>query len=244
MSADSRSAYASVIDGARETIVKRAHYYKRLVIVVSLGIVAALLTALLWLSTWPLLALGLLMPLVLVHHAADLRVVHRWREEAIERWARGEMDLTLLAGTLAKVPSLPASTVQGMLACLPTWSVSMSSRPGNPAVADLPHMQQRLGRLAEQSLLASAVGWFCALTSGALVLASNWLAGLASLVVAAAVVPCWTWHAALRMRRDLSALPRGRAAPQLNWSGVPARLRKAWSRSGEAGAPLASLDAN
>lgn len=244
MSTDSQSAYASVIDGARETIVVRARYYKRLVIVVSLGIVAALLTAMLGRSSWPLLALGLLMPLVLVHHAADMRVVHRWREEAIERWARGEMDLTLLAGTLAKVPSLPASTVQGMLACLPTWSVSTSSRPGNPAVAVLPQVQKSLGRLAEQSLLANAAGWVCALASGVLMLASNRWAALAGLVVAVAVVPCWTWYAARRMKRDLSTLPHGCAAPQLNWAGVPDRLRQDWPLSAGPGSPQGTLDAS
>lgn len=232
MTADPRSPYAVSIDEARETIVARARHYKRLVMVVSLGIVTAMVMALYLRSAWPLLALGLLPPLVLAHHAADLRSVHRWRDQAIERWTRAELDLVLLATTLGKVPALPALTVQGMLDSLPAWPLSKAHDASPSARDDLQSTQQALGRLAEQALLARAFAWAAALTGGALLLAGERWAGLAAATVAAAMVPAWNGWAAARVRRVAARLSEGsRDAARFNWNGVPDRLRQAWPQA-------------
>lgn len=232
MTPETRSPYALSIDEARETIVLRARYYKRLVIAVSLGIVTAVVLSLWLRSGWPLLALGLILPLVLMHRAADLRAVHRWRERASDRWARGELDLALLASTLTKVPALPALTVQGMVESLPTWPASKPSADAPTTFETLPRMQSRLGRFAEQALLARAAAWCCALACGVLVLATGRWPVLAGLAVAASLVPCWTWHATVRTRRGAAALPCGCSASDFNWNGVPDRLRQAWPQPG------------
>jgi hypothetical protein len=229
MTAEPRSPYAASIDEARETIVLRARYYKRLVIVVSLGIVAAVALALWSRSAWALLALPLLPPLVLAHRAADLRAVHRWRQQAIDRWSRAELDLPLLASTLAKVPALPALTVQGMLESLPAWPPAQAPGASSTSADDMQRTQHTLGLLAEQALLARAIGWGGALAAGVLLAVCGRWAGLAGGAVAIVVVPAWNGWAAARVRRVAAELPPDcRDAARFNWNGVPDRLRRAW----------------
>jgi hypothetical protein len=230
MTADARSAYAVAIDEARGAIVARARLYKRLVIAVSLGLVAVMATTAWARSAWPLLALGLMPPLVLVHRVADLRVVHRWRARVIDSWALGALSLPLLASTLAKVPALPANTVQGMLDTLPAWP---PAQPGGDDTAVLLGTQQMLGRLAEQALASRALAWLGALGVASLALASGQWAWLAALGAAAAIVPAWHWRAGMHLRRAARvSAGAGIDAARFNWNGVPNRLRKAWPAQG------------
>lgn len=233
MTAEPRSPYAASIDEARETIVVRARYYKRLVIVVSLGIVTVLTLALWLRSAWPLLALALLPPLVLAHRAVDLRAVHRWRDQAVDRWTRAELDLPLLASTLDKVPALPALTVQGMLESLPTWTSAQVTDAFASAADDMQRTQHMLGLLAEEALLARAIAWTGAFSAGVLLLVCACWAGLGGIAVALIVVPSWNGWAAARTRRLAASLPEeGRDAECFNWNGVPDRLRRAWPQPG------------
>jgi len=236
---EGQSPYAVALDAARDTIVERARFYKRLVIGVSLCSLVVAGSIIGWRSAWPLLALAWLPALVLVHRIADLRAVHRWRDISLIAWVAGQLELDLLASTLRRVPGLPPSTVEGMLESLPCW-------PGNTAPSvrsSLVRAQWAIGRLATQALAVRALAWS---TVAATVLAAvcaahpGWLAGLAG---AAMAVPAWTLWAARRVPRMVDALRASLHASvgepeslhacldQFNWQGVPARHRAAWAEA-------------
>lgn len=217
--------YTLLIDAARETIVHRARLYKRLVIAVALGSLLLIGLAVALRSPLPLLAWASLPPLVLLHRAQDLRAVHRWRQQALDHWAGGRLQLELLARTLRLVPALPASTVEGMLESLPAWSApAPAAGRGALAIA-----QGRLGAAAEAALRIRAVAWVLALLAVLLAWQTSGLAWLALLLPATALPRAWSAWMRHRLARLLAAVldecgaSEGPAAvAQLNWLGVPA----------------------
>jgi hypothetical protein len=232
-----QSPYTLAIDAARDTLVQRARQYKRLVITVSLGGLAAVAAALALGRLGPLLVLALLPCGVLAFFALDLRAVHRWRSTTLAAWVSGGLQLDLLAGTLRQVPGLPAPTVEGMLDSLPAWT-------GNgvplPARAALSEAQQALARIAQQALAVRSVAWGLVAAVGAAAWVAHRPAWLGLWLAAPALGFAWRLACRQQVQRARAALMQawsdagvdaaaGAAwQAQLNWQGVPASLQARW----------------
>lgn len=241
VASDSRSPYSVAIDAARDTIVERARYYKWLVIVVSLGTLMVLASSAWWQSGWPLLILGGLPVLVLLHRIADLRAVQCWRDLVLAQWMSGTLDLPLLVKTLNAVPGLPALTLQGMVEALPSWESAALPPAGRPAML---RAQQAIGRLAVQALAVRALAWSVAATSMLGVVRVGGVAWWTAAPMAVALVVAWSRWSSSRLPRVVAELCRswqadvgaalranGDFLPAFNWQGVPARQRLAWDRA-------------
>jgi hypothetical protein len=231
------SPYTLAIDSTRDTIVARANQYKRLVIVVSLGTMAAVIASTALGHPAPLLALTLLVPIVIGHFAIDLHLVHRWRTTALGLWADGTLQIDLFSQTLRQVPSLPRPTVEGMLDCLPAWRGAEVPAPARPALVTA---QQALGRHAVQALWCRAAGW--ALVSAATLAAWGtgrpaWLAmGVAPPLFALA----WRLGRRHRLRQVRASVAKALAAAEVDlnrgrawldafsWHGLPRADAEAW----------------
>ena len=241
----SASPYAELIDSARDTIVQRARLYKRLVIGVSLGSLLVIGLALGLRSLLPLLGWLLLPTLVLLHRGLDLRAVHRWRMQAVQRWADGRVQLDLLARTLRSVPALPAATVEGMLESLPPWRTPAPPESIRHACAQA---QQRLGLAAETALQLRALAWTVAASAVVLAWRTGQLPWLAGLPLALLLPAAWRAWARRRLRQALEPLrapadSAGQRLAELNWQGVPAALSRGWVGDPPA-APAASEAVN
>jgi hypothetical protein len=221
------SAYSDAIDATRDTIVERARSYKRLVIAVSLGTVAAATAAIGLQDLRPLLALALLPSLVLNHVRCDLQKVLHWRARLLSAWGAGELQLRIFGDTIRRVPALPSGTVEGMLDCLPDWD-GQQTTPGSRAA--LAAVQSRIGRAAEAALGIRALAWGATAMALTLALLRREPLWLLLCPLAAGLAAAWLWHARRRLdtllksapqaladAADITSFERGRAG--LNWQG-------------------------
>lgn len=221
------SAYSEAIDATRDTIVERARGYKRLVIAVSLGSLAAASAAIGLQDLRPLLTLVLLPSLVLNHARRDLQKVLRWRSRLLSAWESGDLDLRIFRDTIRRVPALPAGTVEGMLDCLPDWDVHQTTRASRAALA---RIQSAIGTAAAAALGIRALAWGAAAMALALALLSRGLLWLLLCPLAAVVAAAWLRHSRRRLDKlvasapqaladasDLPSFERGQAG--LNWQG-------------------------
>lgn len=230
-----QSAYAVAMDAARDTLVIRARQYKWLVVLVSLGGLATLLAAAVLQSWWALLAWSGLPAIVTAFFALDMRAVQRWRAHVLAAWRSDALQIDLLGSTLQKVPTLPASTVLGMLETLPTWPGNSVPLPSRPALL---RAQALLAGFALQGLLLHSLAWALAAAALAIAVSSAAWAWLA--LAASGPVLWWAWCLACQWRvRRLCADVSWRAAlappgivpddakswlAGLNLQGVPPRL--------------------
>jgi hypothetical protein len=231
------SPYAAAMDDARDTIVRRARRYKRLVVVTSLAIVACVAAAAVTARLAALLPLLLLPCAVTAFFALDLREVHRWRAGVLGHWRDGALQIDILDRTLRQVPALPAATVEGMLDCLPA---SKGLAPPGMA-ASLVHVQHRLGALAEHALLVRSAAWAIAGAGTALGLGLRQPAWLATLPTALALALGWSALSRRRLEKILLS-PVGAAdaridfaacrewLPMLSLHGVPPGHAQTWHR--------------
>lgn len=230
-----QSAYAVAIDAARDTLVIRARQYKWLVVLVSLGGLATLLVAVVLQSWWVLLAWSGLPAIVTAFFALDMRAVQRWRAHVLAAWRSDDLQIDLLGSTLQKVPTLPASTVVGMLETLPTWPGSSVPLPSRPALL---RAQALLADCALQDMLLRSVAWALVAAAVAMAVSSAAWAWLA--LAASGPLLWWAWCLACHWRvRRLCADASWRAAlappaimpgearswlAGLNFQGVPRSL--------------------
>ena len=221
------TAYSEAIDATRDTIVERARGYKRLVIAVSIGGLAAVSAAIGLQDLRPLLVLALLPSLVLDHVRRDLRKVLHWRARLLSAWESGDLQLRLFSDTIRRVPALPAGTVEGMLDCLPDWDANATTQATRAALA---RIQSAIGTAATDALGVRALAWGAAavaLTLAGLSRAPLWLL---LCPLSASLAAGWLRHSRRRLARqvasapqtladasDLSSFERGRAG--LNWQG-------------------------
>ena len=129
------SGYRIAIDRTSRTLISRAQGFRNLVIafgVTGLGSVGSMVGLR---DLGPALALLLLGPLFGAFLWRDGVILGRWRAQLGEAWIRCEIDFSALSQALAANPTLPQTTVQGMLETLPTTrdlldeqAVSVSTR--------------------------------------------------------------------------------------------------------------------
>lgn len=234
------NSYAMAMDATRDAVTERARRYKWLVIAVALGSVASVAAGFaLRHLLWPAL-LALLPPIVIGYFAMDLRLVFQWRTTAVTAWARGDLRLDLLASTLRTMPGIPPSTVDGMVATLPTWSDT------TPAAAReaLGAAQALVGVLGEQSLWLRAVGWAVAASTvltAAVTRNASWLLPSVALPLLVGGWYAWARHcvlrSALRVALECATASSGTSnhtpPPEPNWQGVPAFCMRAWQAAAQ-----------
>jgi hypothetical protein len=106
------------------TIDRRAALFRNLVIgVVAMTVIPAL-WAVIQLSWMPLIGFLGIVPLCVAFLCLDIKKIDQWQVKILAAWRQGELDLDLFGQTMTTLRTLPADTLNGMLATLPTQAVS------------------------------------------------------------------------------------------------------------------------
>jgi hypothetical protein len=111
--------YPEAIGFTTFTINLRGIRYRRLVMTVVVICTASLVGAIITQSWAPLLGLFLLLPLCATFFHRDATLVGRWRNTLIQSWADGRIDLRAFRSAVENIPSLPTTTLCGMLQTIP-----------------------------------------------------------------------------------------------------------------------------
>jgi hypothetical protein len=228
-----------VIELTTQTIDRRAGLYRNLIVLVVVLVAGTLLWAAIGLSWRPLLALLALVPLCGFFLFLDAWLVNRWQQQVLERWAEGQLSLDGLVKAISPIRLLPARTLQGMLASVPT-------KHNNLYVCQYPPVLRRalaatlktINRCENDRTGVTSVAYALGVASLALaVIQSSWMPLTGVLLVApvleaAGLLKAARWRRwkrillALHCQQGLEWTAFVPAANQLDWGSVPDRKKQ------------------
>jgi len=114
------SAYQTAINLTTLTIDRRANNYRNLVVAVVLVSLGSIGWAIFAPSLSALSGFFLLLPVCGLYLFIDGKLLNDWRSRLLEGWVRGEIDFQAFCQAVDAIPTLPKSTLQGMIATLPS----------------------------------------------------------------------------------------------------------------------------
>ena len=114
------SAYRAAIDHTTQVIERRAWSFRNLVVAVVLIGLASLAWALGTRSLSGLVGCLFMIPACNLFLVADTKRLDDWRSALIERWTSRDLDFIAFLHAIRAYPGLPKSTVEAMLATLPS----------------------------------------------------------------------------------------------------------------------------
>lgn len=115
----SASTYRAAIRRTAETLEDRARTFRNQIVLVVAVVGVSILSAAIVRAAWPLAGVLLLFPLSGWYAFVDGILLARWRGALYSWWTSRELELAAFRGAIEAIPTLPAETLQSMLATLP-----------------------------------------------------------------------------------------------------------------------------
>jgi hypothetical protein len=208
------SDYRLALDCTAQALHERARSFRYLIVAFVATGLFSIGAAIALFSLKPASALLLLAPLFHAFLWRDRVILRRWRRHLGVAWAARRIDYAALVQALAANPSLPQSTVQGMLGTL-------------PAVGDL-RTEQAVSTSTREAIVetvavrddgdvAALAAWTLALAVGSVAVVVAVLGGewnpLLGLVVVPSMLALPTWFRRRRLRLAEIRLGRLHASP-------------------------------
>lgn len=111
--------YRFAIEQTATTIQRRAALFRDQVVVVAFLVCMSVAVAAAIRTWFPILSLGLCVPVVGLFLTLDARMINSWRSKLLADWSMRTLDLHTLLSALRAVPTLPPSTLEAMISSLP-----------------------------------------------------------------------------------------------------------------------------
>jgi hypothetical protein len=111
--------YRTAIEQTETAIQQRGRYFRNQVIAVTILLLAVLVAAVMTRSIMVITVGLLVIPLSGSFLVADSVLVTTWRSALLTAWVGGDVDFAAFRHTIRVHPTLPKSTLEGMLATLP-----------------------------------------------------------------------------------------------------------------------------